>query len=144
MNPVTDLAGDPSALLLVRRVSTDAGGLTGMSGSGPAAEQDLARRAATGGLFVLADLAAEPGCAPKATAVFDWEGDSGRARLVLFSIESPEDQAGIGRRLLEGALMLLRSYGVELIEANTDERFSPLLEKLGFRQDYGAKLLYWL
>lgn len=119
MNPVPDGVVEPSTSLLVRRMDS-------------------------GGLFVLADLAAERSSALIAVAVFDKDGDARSARLVFFSIGDPEKEGRIGQRLLEGALMLLRSDGIELVEASASEPYRPLLERFGFRKGPDAKLLYWL
>ena len=95
--------------------------------------------AARGGLFVLADLAAAPSTAPLAVAAFDEDRDSRRARLVSFCASRP-----LAPRLLEGAFTLLRSDGIEFVEASAGEAYSPLLERLGFRKGPGADLVYWL
>jgi hypothetical protein len=101
--------------------------------------EELERLAAMGGLFVLADLAAAPSSAPIAAAAFDVDRGSRRARLVFFSAEPPYAQ-----RLLDGALTLLRSDGMELVEANAGETYDVFLKRLGFREGPGANLLYWL
>jgi hypothetical protein len=123
--------------MLVRRAGADTVRLTRLSSS--TGGKELERLAALGGLFELADLAAAPSTGPIAAAAFDEDRDSRRARLVFFSASPP-----FGPRLLEGALVLLRSDGIELVEANAGESYSPLLESLGFREGPGANLLYWL
>ena len=47
-------------------------------------------------------------------------------------------------RLLEGAFTLLRSEGIEFVEASAGKTYSLLLEGLGFWESAGANLLYWL
>jgi hypothetical protein len=74
-----------------------------------------------------------------AAAAFDEDIDSRRARLVLFSAASP-----MAQRLLDGAFTLLRSDGIEGVEADAGETYSGLLESLGFRKGPGPNLLYWL
>jgi hypothetical protein len=95
--------------------------------------------AAMGGLFVLADLAAAPSTAPLAAAAFEKDRDRRRARLVFFS-----GSLSHARRLLADALTLLRSEGIELVEANGGGGYSSLLESLGFTEGTGGDLLYWL
>jgi hypothetical protein len=128
---------EPSVSLLVRRAGSDTVGLTRLSSS--RGGEELERLAAMGGLFVLADVAAAPSSAPLAVAAFEKDGDCRRARLVFFSASLP-----FAPRLLEGAFILLRSDGVELVEADAGEAYSLLLERLGFREGPGANLLYWL
>jgi hypothetical protein len=128
---------EPSGSLLVRRAGSDTVGLTRLSAS--TAGEELERLAAMGGLFVLADLAAAPSRAPIAAAAFDEDRGGRRARLVFFSASLP-----FAPRLLEGAFTLLRSDGIELVEANASETYSLLLASLGFREGPGANLLYWL
>jgi hypothetical protein len=130
-------ARDPSVSLLVRRVGVGAVDLARLLPS-PAGE-DLERLALAGGLFVLADLAAAPSTAPLAVAAFDKDRGSRRARLVLFSA-CPH----LAQRLLEGAFTLLRSEGIEGVEADAGETYSVLLQSLGFTKGPGANLLYWL
>jgi hypothetical protein len=128
---------EPSVSLLVRRAGPDTVGLTRLSSSTD--REELERLAAMGGLFVLADLAAAPSTAPIAAAAFDQDRDSKRARLVFFSASLP-----FAQRLLEGAFTLLRSDGIELVEANAGETDSLLLKSFGFKEGAGANLLYWL
>jgi hypothetical protein len=128
---------EPSVSLLVRRAGSDTVGLTRLSSSTDG--EELERLAAMGGLFVLADLAAPPSTAPIAAAAFDKDRDGRRARLVFFSASFP-----FAPRLLEGAFTLLRSDGIELVEANAGKTDSLLLESLGFREGSDANLLYWL
>jgi len=132
-----DEVPEPSASLLVRRANSDTVGLARLSSS--AGGRDLERLAATGGLFVLADLAAEPSTALIAAAAFDEDRDSRRAHLVFFSASLP-----FAPRMLEGAFTLLRADGIELVEANAGETDGLLLERLGFRKGPGANVLYWL
>jgi hypothetical protein len=127
----------PTGQLLVRRAGSDTVGLARLASSTGA--EELERLAALGGLFVLTDLAAAPPAAPIAAAAFDIDGGSRRARLVFFSAELP-----LAQRLLDGALTLLRSDGVELVESDAGEPYDLLLEGLGFRVGPGANLLYWL
>lgn len=128
---------EPSASLLVRRAGSDPGGLARLSSL--TSGRDLGRLAALGGLFVLADLAAEPSAAPIAAAAFEEDRDSRRAHLVFFSAS-----LSFAPRMLEGAFTLLRSDGIELVEANAGETDSVLLERLGFRKGPGANVLHWL
>jgi hypothetical protein len=130
-------APEPSVSLLVRRAGADTAGLALLFPS--TSGEDLERVAKTGGLFILADLAAAPSSAPLAAAAFEEDIDSRRARLVLFSACPP-----LAKRLLDGAFTLLRSDGIEGVEADAGERHSVLLENLGFRRGPGANLLYWL
>jgi hypothetical protein len=128
---------EPSASLLVRRAGSETAGLTQLWSS--TGGEELERLAAVGGLFELADLAAAASTAPLAAAAFDEDRASRRARLVSFSASLP-----FAGRLLEGAFTLLRSDGIELVEADAGETYSLLLESLGFGEGPGAKLLYWL
>jgi hypothetical protein len=122
---------------LVRRAGSDTLGLTPLSSATDG--EELSRLAAMGGLFVLADLAAGASSAPIAVAAFDEDRASRRARLVFFSASIP-----FAQRLFDGALTLLRLDGIELVEANAGEIYSPLLKSLGFREGPRANLLYWL
>ena len=133
VNPNCQDVPEPISLL-VRRVNSGARPVAAL-----AADVELERLTAMGGLFVLADLADDPSAEPLGVAVFDPQRDDRRARLVFFSAEGPH-----GQRLLEGALMLLRSDGIELVEAEAGEEHSLLLERLGFSDGPGAKLLYWM
>jgi hypothetical protein len=128
---------EPTGQLLVRRAGSDTDGLARLSSS--KGGEELERLAAMGGLFVLADLAAAPPAAPIAAAAFDIDGGSRRARLVFFSADPPYAQ-----RLLDGVLTLLRSDGIELVEANDGDTYDVLLKRLGFKKGPGANLLYWL
>jgi hypothetical protein len=128
---------EPSVSLLVRRAGSDTVGLARISPS--TGSEELERLAATGGLFVLADLAAVRSAAPIAAAGFDQDRARRRAHQVFFTASVP-----FAPRLLEGAFTLLRSDGIELVEANAGETYSLLLESLGFKEGPGANLLYWL
>jgi hypothetical protein len=122
---------------LVRRAGP---GTLGLAGRPPSTgDEELDRLAARGGLFVLAELATAPSTAPLAAAAFDEDRDSRRARLVFFCASLP-----LAPRLLEGAFTLLRSEGIEFVEASAGQTYSLLLEGLGFRESAGANLLYWL
>jgi hypothetical protein len=123
--------------LLVRRADAGTVGLARLSAS--SGGEELERLAATGGVLVLADLAASPSTAPLAAVAFDEDRASRRARLAFFSA-SPL----FAPRLLEGAFTLLRSDGIELVEAGAGEPYSGLLERFGFRGGRGSNLLYWL
>ncbi len=153
MDPVPYEASSQSVSLLVRRVPSEAltpsdvdniGAGRATPGFGPVAKWDLDRHAATGGLFVLTDLAGEPSSVPMAVAVFEKVENDHRARLVFLSIDGPDRQPEMIRRLLEGALMLLRSDGIELVEAGGGEALRQLLENHGFQASHEGKLLYWL
>ena len=128
---------EPSASLLVRRAGSDTVDVSRLSPSTDG--EELERLAAMGGLFVLADLAAAPSTPPIAAAAFDEDRGSRRARLVFFSASLP-----FAPRLLEGAFTLLRSDGIELVEAHAGETDSLLLERLGFKVGPDANLLFWL
>ena len=129
--------GEPFVSLLVRRAGFGTVDLAEVFPS--MGGEALDRLAATGGLFVLTDLAAAPSTAPIAAAAFDKNRDGRRARLVFFSASLP-----CAQRLLDGAFTLLRSDGIERVEASAGQTYSVLLERLGFREGPGPNLLYWL
>jgi hypothetical protein len=132
-----DESPGPSAWLLVRRArlqSVDPARLFSWED-----REDVERLAAMGGLFVLTDLAAAPCTAPLAAAALETDSVGRRAHLVFLSGDLP-----FAQRLLDGAWTLLRSEGIELVEASGENPYRGLLEGLGFSEALGGNLLYWL
>jgi hypothetical protein len=110
---------DPDAApLLVRR-------------AGPAAEQDVAAllrevplgpREVAGlirqrAVLVLSDVTLPPSAPPVAAAAFRFDRPAKTARLVGIGVAGPLRRRGRGRRLLTGALTVLRAEGFERVQA---------------------------
>jgi ribosomal protein S18 acetylase RimI-like enzyme len=130
---------DPDAApLLVRRAD-------------PAAEQDVAallREVPLGprevaGLIrqrtvlVLTDVTLPPSAPPVAAAAFRFDRPTKTAHLVGIGVAGPLRGRGRGRRLLTGALMMLRAEGFERVQALAEPggAVAALLASAGFTID---------
>jgi GNAT superfamily N-acetyltransferase len=102
-----------------------------MRRAGPACEQDvvlllrevpvdqrevteLVRQRA---VLVLSDVTLAPSAPPVAAVAFRFDRRTKTARLAGLGVTAPLRRRGLGRRLLTGALMLLRAEGFERVHA---------------------------
>jgi N-acetylglutamate synthase-like GNAT family acetyltransferase len=94
---------------------------------------ELDRLAAGRQVLVLADVASAPDAAPLGAVAFDVDTGRRVARLRAIAVTGPLRHRGLGRRLLEGALTLLRSEGLEAVEAEvTAPADAEFLTAVGF------------
>ena len=75
---------------------------------------DLVRRRA---VLVLSDVTLSPSAPPVAAAAFRFDRRTKTAQLAGLAVTAPLRRKGLGRRLLTGALMLLRAEGFERVHA---------------------------
>jgi len=138
------------ATLLVRRADLDSVELVrGVLGPSPVSLEELVRLTRGGGVLVLGDVALPPGAAPVAAVVLELDRAERRARLVALRVLDRLRGRGLGRRLFDGATMLLRSEGIERIDASAavDAAAASFLTVAGFVPVLGADqptLVYWL
>jgi GNAT superfamily N-acetyltransferase len=125
----------PTAPLLVRWAGPDAqravAAVLRDAGAGPAEVAGLVRRR---GVLVLSDLTRPPSAPPLAAAAFRIDRPARSAQLIAIGVPEPRRRQGLGRRLLSGALPLLRAEGVDRVQAWAGERSAgaSLLLDAGF------------
>ena len=150
MDGQTGSRGDDSATLLVRKASPDVVPLIAPIVSPSRLSPDtLDRLAKEGGVLVLADAAAPVSVPPIAAAVFDLDRPVRLARLVALGVATPLRRRGLGRRLFDGAAILLRAQGVERVAVSVPPggTASAFLAALGFEAATATTredLVYWL
>jgi GNAT superfamily N-acetyltransferase len=110
---------------------------------------ELRRLVAGGGVLVLCDVALPPSSPPLAVAAFDLDRRHPGACLRAVSVDRCSRRRGLGRRLLDSAMMLLRSQGFEEVEAAPPmgSDAARFLEAVGFQLAAGPsspRLVYWL
>ena len=117
------LAGEQYVAALLREVPVD-----------PPEMADLIRHH---GVFVLADLTLPLSAPPVAAAAFRLDRRAASAELVGIAVAAPLRRRGLGRRLLTGALMLLRAEGFERVRARAvpGGATASLLASAGFADD---------
>ena len=95
---------------------------------------DLVRRRA---VLVLSDVTLSPSAPPVAAAAFRFDLPAKTAQLLGIGVSAPLRGRGLGRRLLTGALMLLRAEGFERVHACAVPGGAPsaLLAGAGFAVD---------
>ena len=127
--------------LLVRRASLagerDIAALLRDVPIGPVEVADLMRRHS---VLVLSDLTLPPTAPPLAAAAFCLHRPAGTAQLVGIGVAAHLRRKGLARRLLTGAFMLLRSQGLERVQAHAvpDGAGASLLASAGFTADHST------
>lgn len=94
------------------------------------------------GVFVLCDVTLSPTAPPIAAAAFRYDRLANTAQLVGIGVAQPLRRHGLGRRLLTGALMVLRAEGFERVQAWAEPggAAAALLTSAGFAAgDDGAE-----
>jgi len=88
-------------------------------------------------VLVLSDVTLPPSAPPVAAAAFRFDRPAKTAQLVGIGVSAPLRGRGLGRRLLTGALMLLRAEGFERVHACAVPGGAPsaLLAGAGFAVD---------
>ena len=91
-------------------------------------------------VVVLSDLTLPSAAPPVAAAAFGLHRPTGTAQLVGIGVAVHLRRKGLGRRLLTGALMLLRAEGVERVQtcAAPGGAGASLLASIGFTADQGT------
>lgn len=100
--------------------------------------------AEAGGVFELNDVTRGPGAVPVAVALFYVDRPRRAARLEHVLVGPGWRRAGLGRRLLGEAAVLLRADGIESVEALSDTE-SPgglFLRAVGFEAAADGIMLY--
>ena len=137
-----------ASTLLVRRIGAEAVEpvrrlLAG--GEAEAAWSDrLAERADAGGVFVLGDVTRGPGAVPVAVALFSPDRGHRTARLEHVMVSPGWRRAGLGRRLIGEATVLLNTDGMDSVEAvsGAESPAGPFLDAVGFRAGGGGVMVY--
>jgi GNAT superfamily N-acetyltransferase len=95
---------------------------------------DLVRQRA---VLVLSDVTLPPAAPPVAAAAFRFDRPAKTAQLAGIGVAAPLRRRGLGRRLLTGALMLLRAEGFERVHACAGPAgaAASLLVSAGFAAD---------
>ena len=111
---------------LLREVPVDAGEVA-----------DLVRQRA---VLVLSDVTLPRSAPPVAAAAFRFDRAAKTAQLVGIGVPGPARGRGLGRRLLTGALMVLRAEGFERVQAWAEPAgaAAALLASAGFAADDDA------
>lgn len=88
-------------------------------------------------VLVLSDVTLPPAAPPVAAAAFHFDRSAKTARLAGIGVAAPLRRRGLGRRLLTGALMLLRAEGFERVHACAAPAgaAASLLASAGFAAD---------
>ena len=88
-------------------------------------------------VLVLSDVTLPPSAPPVAAAAFRLDRRAASAELVGIAVAAPLRRRGLGRRLLTGALMLLRAQGFERVRARAvpGGATASLLASAGFAAD---------
>ena len=88
-------------------------------------------------VLVLSDVTLPPSAPPVAAAAFRFDLPAKTAQLLGIGVSAPLRGRGLGRRLLTGALMLLRAEGFERVHACAVPGGAPsaLLADAGFAVD---------
>ncbi len=121
--------------LLIRRALPAAGqDVAALLRDVPVSPQELAGLLRQRGVLVLSDVTLPPAAPPVAAAAFRFDRPSKTAQLVGIGVAGPVRGRGLGRRLLTGALMLLRADGFELVQAWAEPggAVAALLASAGF------------
>jgi GNAT superfamily N-acetyltransferase len=97
----------------------------------------------------LGDAALPPSAPPLAALALVLDRATFNAHLVAAGVVSTLRRRGLGRRLFEGAAMLLRSEGIQTVHtvSEVDTAGWMWLAALGFAADDGTpanRLVYWL
>jgi GNAT superfamily N-acetyltransferase len=120
------VAGERDVEALLREVPVDLGDVA-----------DLIRHHR---VLVLSDLTLPPAAPPVAAAAFRLHRSAGTAQLAGIGVVAHLRRRGLARRLLTGALMLLRAEGVERVQACAAPggAGASLLASMGFAADHGT------
>jgi len=108
--------------------------LLGEASVDPAEVAGLVRQRA---VLILSDVTLPPSAPPVAAAAFRFDRRVAAVELVGIAVAAPLRRRGLGRRLLTGALMLLRAEGFERVHACAVPGGAPsaLLAGAGFAVD---------
>jgi len=108
--------------------------LLGEASVDPAEVAGLVRQRA---VLVLSDVTLPPSAPPVAAAAFRLDRRAAGVELVGIAVAAPLRRRGLGRRLLTGALMLLRAEGFERVRACAvpGGAMASLLASAGFADD---------
>jgi ribosomal protein S18 acetylase RimI-like enzyme len=108
----------PAPPLLIRRALPAAGqDVAALLRDVPVSPQEVAGLLRQRGVLVLSDVTLPPAAPPVAAAAFRFDRPSKTAQLVGIGVAGPVRGRGLGRRLITGALMLLRADGFERVQA---------------------------
>ena len=88
-------------------------------------------------VLVLSDVTLPPSAPPVAAAAFRFDLPAKTAQLLGIGVSAPLRGRGLGRRLLTGALMLLRAEGFERVHTSAvpGGAAASLLASAGFAAD---------
>ena len=103
----------------------------------PVDPQEVAALTRQRAVLVLSDVTLPPSAPPVAAAAFRFDRPAKTAQLVGIGVAAPLRRRGLGRRLLTGALMLLRAEGFERVHACAAPggAMASLLASVGFAID---------
>lgn len=99
--------------------------------------------------MVLGDAALPPSAPPLAAIAVTVDLVGGGAEILAAGVVSTLRRRGLGRRLFDGTAMLLRSEGIQAVQAKAEPETlgAVWLGALGFRpaDDFPVdRLIYWL
>jgi GNAT superfamily N-acetyltransferase len=106
----------------------------------PVDPQEVAGLVRQRAVLVLSDVTLPGSAPPVAAAAFRFDQATKTAHLVGIGVPAPVRRRGLGRRLLTGALMVLRAEGFERVQAWAEpgEAAAALLASAGFAADHNA------
>jgi ribosomal protein S18 acetylase RimI-like enzyme len=131
----------PARLLLVRRaVVAGERDVAALLREVPLDAVELADLMRHHRVLVLSDLTLPPTAPPVAAVAFRLHRPSGTAQLAGIGVDVSLRRRGLGRRLLTGALTLLRAEGFERVQACSARggAAASLLASIGFTADHDA------
>jgi ribosomal protein S18 acetylase RimI-like enzyme len=106
----------------------------------PVDPQEVAGLVRQRAVLVLSDVTLPRSAPPVATAAFRFDRPAKTAQLVGIGVAGPLRRRGLGRRLLTGALMVLRAEGFERVQAWAEPggASAALLASAGFAAEGDA------
>ena len=133
---------DPvTPLLLVRRAAAPGGrDVAALLREVPLDAVEVADLMRRHRVLVLCDLTLPSAAPPVAAAAFRLHRPAGTAQLAGIGVAVHLRRRGLARRLLTGALMVLRAEGFERVQAQAEPggAGTSLLASIGFTVDHGA------
>jgi ribosomal protein S18 acetylase RimI-like enzyme len=133
---------DPvTPLLLVRRAAAPGGrDVAALLREVPLDAVEVADLMRRHRVLVLCDLTLPSAAPPVAAAAFRLHRPAGTAQLAGIGVAVHQRRRGLARRLLTGALMVLRAEGFERVQAHAAPggAGTSLLASIGFTVDHGA------